>query len=404
MPSAKHRSHRALRNPTAELKTAPLLEDRPVIPWSLAAIGGGLGAVLGGALVVAAVVLIAWMGAPALPFDQVLAATGRLWLLAHGAPMAALGTTISLVPLGLTVVMLVFTFSLSAFALTQGVLTRPDVLTRSRLRRLVVLTAVLFVVGYTVGAILISVLLGEGLTASVGAAAGIAAIGSLAGAGWSAGYRLAGPAWLRASLKGAATSVLALVAAAAVALIVAVNQGEPRISDLERVLGLDATGSVVWALVCLMYLPTLLGWTASWLLGGGFTLGEGTLVAPWVTQLGMLPTIPVFGALPTAGVGGLEPWLVTGLVVGGLGGVVAVHCAPSPIGTAIATGGLSGLLAGAVFLAWAWFSTGGLGVDRFATVGPRWPEVLIGVGILVGSAVTAAVITWFVRAARSSAD
>ena len=89
---------------------------------------------------------------------------------------------------------------------------------------------------------------------------------------------------------------------------------------------------------------------------------------------------------------------------GVVGGVVAVHCAPSPIGTAIATGGLSGLLAGAVFLAWAWFSTGGLGVDRFATVGPRWPEVLIGVGILVGSAVTAAVITWFVRAARSSAD
>lgn len=404
MPSAKHRSHRALRNPTAELKTAPLLEDRPVIPWSLAAIGGGLGAALAGTLVIAAVVLIAWMGAPALPFDQVLAATGRLWLLAHGAPMAALGTTITLVPSGLTAVMLVFAFSLSAFALTQGLLTRPEVLTPSRLRRLVVLTSVQFVAGYTVGAILISVLLGEGITARIGMAAGVAAVGSLAGAGWSAGYRLAGPAWLRASIKGAATSVLALVAATAVALMVAVSQAEPRISELERVLGLDATGSVVWALVCLMYLPTLLGWTASWLLGAGFTLGEGTLVAPWVTQLGMLPTVPVFGALPAAGVGGLEPWLVTGLVVGGLGGVVAVRSTPFPIGIAIAVGGLSGTLTGAVFLAWAWFSTGGLGVDRFATVGPRWPEVLIGVGILVGSAVSAAVITWFVRAARSSDD
>ena len=404
MPSAKHRSHRALRNPTAELKTAPLLEDRPVIPWSLAAIGGGLGAALAGTLVIAAVVLIAWMGAPALPFDQVLAATGRLWLLAHGAPMAALGTTITLVPSGLTAVMLVFAFSLSAFALTQGLLTRPEVLTPSRLRRLVVLTSVQFVAGYTVGAILISVLLGEGITARIGMAAGVAAVGSLAGAGWSAGYRLAGPAWLRASIKGAATSVLALVAATAVALMVAVSQAEPRISELERVLGLDATGSVVWALVCLMYLPTLLGWTASWLLGAGFTLGEGTLVAPWVTQLGMLPTVPVFGALPAAGVGGLEPWLVTGLVVGGLGGVVAVRSTPFPIGIAIAVGGLSGTLTGAAFLAWAWFSTGGLGVDRFATVGPRWPEVLIGVGILVGSAVSAAVITWFVRAARSSDD
>lgn len=402
MSTAQSPSHRPFRSAESELKTAPLLEDRPIIPWYLAAIGGGLVAVLGGVLVIAVLVLIAWIGAPELPFGDVLATVGKLWLLAHGGALSALGMTITLVPLGLTAMMLVFAFSLSAFALTQGLLTRPEAPSAARLRRLVVLTALQFVVGYTAGAVLISVLLGEGITTTIGLAAGVAAVGSLAGAGWSAGYRLAGPAWLRVSVKGAGISVLALLAAAALVLLVAANQGEVRMAELERGVGLDATGSVVWVLICLIYVPTLLGWAASWLLGAGFTLGDGTLVAPWVTQLGMLPTVPVFGALPTAGVANLELWLVTGLVVGGLGGVVAVRSAPLGIGAAIGTGALSGTLTGAVFLLWAWLSTGGLGVDRFATVGPRWPEVLIGFGILVGASVLGAVITWFVRSARSA--
>lgn len=401
MPTAKHASHRPFHPAESELKTAPLLEDRPIIPWPLAAIGGGLGGVVGGVLVIAVLVLIAWIGAPELPFGDVLATVGRVWLLAHGGSLTGLGMSITVVPLGLTAVMLVFSFSLSAFALTQGLLTRPEAPSAARLRRLVVLTCLQFVAGYTAGAILISVLLGEGISPTIGVAAGVAAVGSLAGAAWSAGYRLAGPSWLRAAVKGSGVSVLALLAVAALALLVAVNQGEARIAKLEGGLGLDPTGTVVWVLACLIYLPTLLGWTASWLLGAGFTLGDSTLVAPWVTQLGMLPTIPIFGALPAAGVANLEPWLVTGLLVGGLGGVVVVRSARLGIGTAIGAGSLSGALSGAVFVLWAWLSTGGLGVARFATVGPRWPEVLIGFGILIGASVLAAVITWFAGAARS---
>lgn len=402
MPTAKSPSHRPFRSAESNVKTAPLLEDRPIIPWPLAAVGGGLGAVVGGVLVIAVVVLIAWIGAPALPFGEVLATVGKLWLLAHGGALSGLGMTITLVPLGLTAMMVVFAFSLSAFALTQGLLTRPEAPTAARLRRLVVLTSVQFVAGYTAGATLICVLLGQGITPTIAVAAGVAAVGSLAGAGWSAGYRLAGPAWLRAAAKGAGASALALLAAAALVLVVAATQGEARIAELERSVGLDATGSVVWVLLCLIYLPTMLGWAASWLLGAGFTVGDGTLVAPWVTQLGMLPTIPVFGALPAGGVANLEAWLVTGLVVGGLGGVIVVRSAPMGLGTAIGAGALAGTLSGAIFVIWAWLSTGGLGVDRFATVGPRWPEVLIGFGILVGATVLAAVITWFVGSARST--
>lgn len=380
-----------------------MLEDRPWLPWPVAAIGGGLAAVLAGTLVLGALALIIWIGAPALPFSDVVAVIGRLWLLAHGGGLTAPGTEITLVPLGLTAVMLLFGFSLSAFALTQGILARGEALSARVLRRLVLLTSLQFVVGYLAGAMLISVLLGEVNPAAIIGAVAVAAVGSLTGAAWSAGYRVAGPSWLRGAVTGAGVTLLSLVIIAAAALGIAVVQGEVRISALETSLGLDTSGAVVWALTCLAYLPTLLGWTASWLLGAGFTVGDGSLVAPWVTQLGLLPTVPVFGALPPAGIANLEPWLASGLIVGGLGGIAAARTAGGGIGAALGSGALAGGLAGGVFVGWAWLSRGGLGVQRFAVVGPLWPEMLIGLGTLVGAATLAAVITWF-ASLRGAAD
>lgn len=380
-----------------------MLEDRPWLPWPVAAIGGGLAAVLAGTLVLGAVALTIWIGAPALPFGDVVAVIGRLWLLAHGGGLTAPGTAITLVPLGLTAVMLLFSFSLSAFALTQGILARAEALSARRLRRLVLLTSLQFVVGYAAGALLISVLLGGVNFAAMIGAVAVAAVGSLTGAAWSAGYRVAGPSWLRGAVIGAGVAVLSLVIVAAAALGIAVVQGEARISALETSLGLDTSGVVVWAVTCLAYLPTLLGWTASWLLGAGFSVGDGSLVAPWVTQLGLLPSVPVFGALPPEGVANLEPWLASGLIVGGLGGVAAARTAGGGIGAALGSGALAGGLAGVVFVGWAWLSKGGLGVERFAVVGPLWPEMLIGLGILVGAATLAAVITWF-ASVRGTSD
>lgn len=402
MPTAKYRSHKHFRLSVADAKAAPVIEDRPWLPWPVAAVGGGLAAVLAGTLVLGAVALTIWIGAPALPFTEVLSVIGRLWLLAHGGGWTAPGIAITVVPLGITAVMVAFSFSLSAFALTQGVLARAEALSAGALRRLVLLTSLQFVIGYGAGAVLIALLLGDGLGPAMIGAVAVAAVGSLAGAGWSAGYRLAGPAWLRGAVAGAGVALLGLVILAATALIVAVVQGEVRISALEASLGLDTSGAVVWAFTCLAYLPTLLGWTASWLLGAGFSVGEGSMVAPWVTQLGLLPSVPVFGALPPAGVAHLEPWLASGLIVGALAAVVAVRTAGGGIAGAIGSGALAGGLAGGVFLGWAWLSRGGLGVDRFAMVGPLWPEMLIGLGILVGAATLAAVITWFVSARGAS--
>lgn len=379
-----------------------MLEDRPWLPWPVAAIGGGLAAVLAGTLVLGAVALTIWIGAPALPFSEVVSVIGRLWLLAHGGALTAPGITITLVPLGITAVMLLFSFSLSAFALTQAVLARAEALSAGTLRRLVLLTSLQFVIGYGAGALLITVLLGDALGPAMIGAVAVAAVGSLTGAGWSAGYRLAGPSWLRGAVTGAGVALLALVILAATALTVAVVQGEARIAALETSLGLDSSGAVVCAFTCLAYLPTLLGWTASWLLGAGFSVGDGSMVVPWVTQLGLLPSVPIFGALPPAGVANLEPWLGSGLIVGAAAGVVAVRTAGGGIGTAIGSGALAGGLAGGVFVGWAWLSRGGLGVDRFAVVGPLWPDMLIGLGILVGAATLAAVITWFVSVRRAS--
>ena len=48
----------------------------------------------------------------------------------------------------------------------------------------------------------------------------------------------------------------------------------------------------------LAYLPTLIVWAISWVLGPGVALGEGSLALAGGTEAGPLPTVPLFGLIP----------------------------------------------------------------------------------------------------------
>ena len=387
---------------TVRLPSVP--DVPPLLPWPLAALGGGVAAGLAGSLLVAGTVMIAWLSAIAIALPTALGFAAQVWLLAHGGELSVGADKVTLVPLGLTLVFGAICASVGGFAYRQGRQSRSGGLDDTGRRRLLLGSIGQVSAGYTVFAVILAWTV-SGAAAIWRPALGgllVSAVGSAIGAALAAGLRpsVLRPDWLRRGLRGAAAGVLALVIAAAVVLATALALGEPRIASLEAALRIDAGGLVVWSLVAIAYLPNLLGWAVAWLLGAGFTVGTGSLVSLSTTELGMLPAIPVFGALPPVGVA--DPWLVSWLALGVLAavlaGIVAVRDGHTgPLG-ALAAGGAAGLVTGIAYLAWVAASRGGLGSLRLVGLGPRLLEaVSIGVPILLLGSVLAGMVTWFVR-------
>jgi hypothetical protein len=389
---------------TRSVRLPHIPDTPPLLPWPLAALGGGLLAGLAGSLLVAGVVMIAWLSALAIALPTALRFAAQVWLLAHGGQLEIGSEAVTLVPLGLTITNGLICASVGGFAYRQGRQARPAAPDDGVRRQLLLGSVAMVSAGYTVFAVILAWTV-SGAAAIWRPALGalvVSTVGSAIGAGMAAGMRSAGlrPDWLRRGLRGAAAGVLGLVAASAVVLATATALGEPRIAALEAGLRFDAGGVFVWSLLALSYLPNLLGWAAAWLLGAGFTVGTGSLVSLSTTELGMLPAVPVFGALPSVGAG--DPWMIAWLVLGVgaavLAGVAAVRTGHTgPLG-ALAAGGAAGLLTGIAYLAWAASSRGGLGSLRMTGLGPRLLEALtLGVPILLLGSLLAAMVTWFVR-------
>jgi hypothetical protein len=99
-----------------------------------------------------------------------------------------------------------------------------------------------------------------------------------------------------------------------------------------------------------------------------------------VTQLGLLPAVPVFGAVPPAASGHWS--MVWWLLVGVAAGVVAAWTAVAPRRRArfdetSLIGGLTGLVAGVAVTVVAVVSRGNLGIGRLVSIGPRPFELFV---------------------------
>lgn len=106
--------------------------------------------------------------------------------------------------------------------------------------------------------------------------------------------------------RGAAVVVVGLVGVGAVGTAFALIARGGQIVALFQAANVDAFGATVVALGQIAYLPTLVVWAISFVAGPGFSLGVGTSVAPGATQVGVLPGIPVLGAVPES----TSPWLL----------------------------------------------------------------------------------------------
>jgi len=84
-------------------------------------------------------------------------------------------------------------------------------------------------------------------------------------------------------------------------IALALGFGWIQVIGLYQGLGLSILGGVIVTIGQLAILPNLIVYGASWISGAGFSIGTGSYVSPFASELGPLPALPVLAALPTGG-------------------------------------------------------------------------------------------------------
>ena len=194
---------------------------------------------------------------------------------------------------------------------------------------------------------------------------------------WAFGLPLQVRAVLASSLRGG------IAAAAMVAGISAVVLSVLLIANFSTILGLyeglqgGGGGSLILTAAQLMFMPNFVMWVASWFVGTGFALGTGSSVSPVGTELGLVPALPILGAMPTADLA----FGFVGLIVPiAAGFFAALFIRPSLVRVLGATPALRlmiftvlgiALVGGALIGFLAWASGGAAGPGRLVDVGPN---------------------------------
>jgi hypothetical protein len=279
-----------------------------------------------------------------------------------------------------------------------------------------------FVIGYVGAAALFSLLtLGGTVAPGVAALPGTALVPVVAlgflllrpgepdAPGFVRGWFRRGPAWL-ASAWGIGWRGAALLFGAGLAIVVLrilVTLDEVLRIHGEYGLSLGAAAIVVLAQVLL--LGNAATWALAFVAGPGFSIAAGSVISPAAAHPGLMPLVPVLGALPGEAdypsamyAFALIPFLC-GVVIGRwvdrdlefFGNIRARLLATSTAAT-IAVGAI-GLL--------TWLGNGSIGVDRLASVGPAVLPVVgaLLVEVVAGGVVWAGWRAWVERGSTGTA-
>lgn len=179
-----------------------------------------------------------------------------------------------------------------------------------------------------------------------------------------------------AALSGG-TAAVAMVLAFSAALVAVLFLGSyGKIIALYESMHAGFLGGIAVTVGQLAFVPNLVIWAGSWLVGPGFAVGAGSSVGPLGTQLGPIPAVPILGALPTGNLG----WGFLGLLVPVLAGFAVgivvrgrLERAVEPakrVASLLVSGVLIGVVGGVLFGLLAWASAGSAGPGRLVDVGP----------------------------------
>ncbi|GEP49301.1 hypothetical protein MSA03_28090 [Microbacterium saccharophilum] len=211
--------------------------------------------------------------------------------------------------------------------------------------------------------------------------------------------RFAHSAWAAelpaAVARGTVVAVLGLIGIGALLVAVSLAARGGEVIALFEAAHVDLIGAIVLALGQLAYLPTMIIWAASFAAGPGFAVGAGTAVSPAATSLGVVPGIPVLGALPESTSSWMLLLALTVIGVGALAGGAArgrLRADPEavePLVPRIAALVVVAVLGAAAAALLAVTASGSIGPGRLAEVGPApGPFALaVGVELAIGAAI-----------------
>ena len=224
---------------------------------------------------------------------------------------------------------------------------------------------------------------------------------------WIAGWSPRARAIVATGLRAGATAAAGVVLAASLATALAIAISYAKIITLYESLHTEVVGGFTLTLGQLAFIPNVVIWTASWLVGPGFAIGTGSNVSALGTQLGPIPAIPLLGALPTGsyafGFVGLLVPVIAGFLAGALVGPgVRRRLGAEASGSAVLLTGLaSGVVGGVILGMLAWASSGAVGPGRLAHVGPD-PWAVGGFAALEFAFATTIGLTASLRRARAT--
>lgn len=385
-----------------------------------------------GLAVLTTLTLVGWMAAPRGALGSglpgVFRTAAQLWLAAHHAGFAIPGGRVGLLPLGLLVLPAFLLYRAGRWMARDADLrlrlparlpkNSPKEKARARRRAQLVLVGqagVSLAAPYALLAGLIALVarndvtqpfIGEALLSHVVLAFLIGALATARTIGpWRSMLRLL-PERARALTVGTAVATAILLAGGLVLVLVAIllNFGEVR--ALSGQLSTGFVGGTLLLLLQALYLPNAVVWAMSYVAGPGFAFGTGTLVAPTGVQLGMVPSLPLLGALPDSGP--VPPLMMAVIALpfaaGAVAGVMVARISPSPSYEAAPLWGfLSGVSTGLVAGVLAALSGGPLRGGRLAAIGPSPWEVALSVCLEVGVAagISAGLANWLLLSRRA---
>jgi hypothetical protein len=214
---------------------------------------------------------------------------------------------------------------------------------------------------------------------------------------------------VRLAIRAGCASSALVFGAGAVMVAVALATNAERAAALAAGTRGGYSGAALTAVMSMAYLPNAAAWAGAYALGPGFAVGAHTSVSVTGVTLGAVPSFPLLAPLPQSGSSTGIGWLALAipLAAGALAGrmLVRERAAPTAAGSApwwqrhglpeCAWGLAAGLIGGAALGALAWLSGGSLGAGRMSVIGPSGGWVLLAAACEIG--VVAAATMWLSR-------
>ncbi len=256
------------------------------------------------------------------------------------------------------------------------------------------------------GVLLPTVCFAVGITIGLGRAGIAAKRPALRMSGWLRRWPAHLPEVLALALRGGAAAAAGVIAVAACAVALLMLAHYADLITLYESAHAGVLGGITLTIGQIAFLPNLVVWAASWMVGPGFAIGTGSAVSPLGTSLGPLPAIPILGALPTGDLAFGFLGLLVPVLWGFLAGIVIRSRVLRTVGEASRTGRLLtagfgiAITGGVVLGLLAWASAGAAGPGRLVDVGPQPLLVGLFAALEIGVAATIALFAGAPRKLR----